>query len=167
MKTDSQIIDKWLKGIKTDLAKAYEQTKASGAMIKSLKAFNNKKGYTTSAGVKGNDYSYWLENGRKPNKKKSHEDLVKWAYWATNKKLSGGGFIAKWVEDKRINYNAFGVAYNIAKNGIKVPNKYNKGKIVEDVLTDKKVNKLMTDLSYNEVLKIKSDIIKKLENGSK
>lgn len=59
----------------------------------------------------GNDYIYYLQNGRGPNKNQSKEALLNFAGWA------GSTFIKDWINDKGLDLNPFAVAYNLGKNG--------------------------------------------------
>lgn len=62
----------------------------------------------------GMDYTYWLNNGREPNKDQSPQALKAWAYYY------GINVIQPWAQSKGIVLdNPIGVAYNIAKNGTK------------------------------------------------
>ena len=61
--------------------------------------------------VQGNDYIYYLQNGRGPNKNQSKEALWKFAGWA------GSTFIKDWINDRGLDLNPFAVAYNLGKNG--------------------------------------------------
>jgi hypothetical protein len=80
---------------------------ASGKFIASLsKDANENKGY-----INGNDYIYFIINGRKPNKDQSPEGLNHFMKWA-------GHYIFKdWVKDKGISANPYAVAYSVAVNG--------------------------------------------------
>lgn len=60
--------------------------------------------------------------------------------------------IKKWIQDKnRISGTnipeeaAFAIAYVIKRDGIKVPNKFNSGTVVSDVLNEQRVKRLTTD----------------------
>lgn len=62
----------------------------------------------------GNDYTYWLNFGRGPNKDQSQQALRAWAYWYSE------NVIKPWANAKGLVFdNYFGVAYNIAVNGTK------------------------------------------------
>ena len=157
-----KIINKWLEETKTDLVKNYKRLglKASGDWAKSLKEFDKKTSTGRKFGIQGNDYTQYLELGRRPNKNQNPEYLKRWVGWA------GSTFLKKWVEDKRLNISPFAVAWKIAREGTKVPNKNNAGGLVSDVVTTKRINELNKELSYYYISEFKSDIIKNLKDGS-
>ena len=78
------IINKWLVGVKVDLIKNYDRLglRASGDWAESLEIFQNRNQGNIKAGITGNDYTQQLENGRRPNKNSSEEDIKKWVGWA-------------------------------------------------------------------------------------
>lgn len=60
--------------------------------------------------------------------------------------------IKKWIQDKNRTAGtnipeeaAFAIAYVIKRDGIKVPNKFNSGTVVSDVLNEQRVKRLTTD----------------------
>jgi hypothetical protein len=55
----------------------------------------------------------------------------------------------------------------IGTEGIKVPNKYNAGGLVTDVLTNERINDLIKNVGNAILAKQKSDILTSLKNGSK
>ena len=150
------IINNWLKETQTDLIRNYDKLglRASGKWADSLEIFYNQNQGNIKAGILGESYTEQLENGRRPNQKSSEEDIRKWVGWA------GNTIIKKWVEDKGLNINPFAVAYKIAREGWKVPNKHNKGGLVTDVVTDKRIEELNQKLALFYVGEIRSDIIK-------
>ena len=99
--------------LKVDLLESYEKTnrKASGNWGDKLNSFveTTDKGYRF--GMKGEYYTYWMQNGRNQNKDQSPEGLLRFARWA------GSNFIKKWLDDKGLTANPFAVAYSIAKKG--------------------------------------------------
>ena len=106
-------------------------------------------------------YSYFMEFGRGPNK--NPEDY---------KKLAPAIF--DWIEQKdglpaffKQNQKSmsFAIAYNIANEGIKVPNKYNKGGVISKVVNnfvDNEIPKMLFELEFVQVEKIESDFVKEL-----
>lgn len=83
---------------------------ASGQWLETLEPrVNNGNGE-----IWGQDYTYWLNNGRGPNKDQSPEKLKAWAYYY------GINVIKPWASAKGIVFdNPIAVAYNIAKYGTK------------------------------------------------
>lgn len=151
-----QIVNNWLNGIEQDLIKNYNRLglRASGEWEKSLEQFTEVKSGKLKAGILGNDYTYFMENGRGPNKDQNPETLKKWVGWA------GSTFLDKWVKDKRINVDPFAAAYSIARRGIQVPNRYNAGGLVSDVVTKQRVYELNKSLIGYFAEDLKSTIIK-------
>ena len=152
----------WLDKARRGLVESYisKGLKASGDWEESLEQFYSKEGSKFVFGIKANNYSEYMQNGRRKNKKQGHENLVKWAYWATNEEFSTGGFISKWARVKGLSGNPFGIAYNIAKKGIKVPNTHNVGGLVTDVVNDESIKELSDSLTLFFVDKMRSDLRK-------
>lgn len=65
--------------------------------------------------ITGMDYTEFLTRGRNPNQDQSPEGLAHFARWA------GHYIFTDWVKNKGLNLNPYAVAYNIAKEGTKVP----------------------------------------------
>ncbi len=151
-----QIIDKWLEDTKKDLFKNYKKLglKASGDWGKSLEPKSEVTNTSINAKILANDYTTYLENGRNRNQNQSEKALKAWVGWA------GSTFLDKWVKDKRTNVNPYAVAWKIAREGWKVPNKFNKGGLVSDVVTDKRIKTLVDELITFKVSDIKSDVIR-------
>ena len=93
-----------------------------------------------------------METGRKPNI--NQENIRAWVGW------SGSTILKEWVKRKSISANPFAVAYKIAREGITVPNKYNKGNLVSDVITKERINKLLKNINNAIITNLKSDVIK-------
>jgi len=150
------IVNKWLIDTKKDLFNNYIKLglKASGDWGNSLESKSEVTSTTINAKILANDYTEQLENGRQPNKNQSPEALKAWVGWA------GSTFLDKWVKDKGINVNPYAVAWKIAREGWKVPNRYNKGGLVSDVITNDKIKELTSQLLLFKVDQIKSDVIK-------
>lgn len=154
-----KIADNWLKDIERDLVKNYDKLglRASGKWAKSLTHFVDEKEKGFSIGIKGQDYTYYLENGRRQNKDQSKESLKKWVGWA------GSTFLAKWVKDKGITANPYAVAWKIALEGWEVPNPNNAGGLVSDVVTKKRIQELNRSIGLHLVGNFQSEIIKELK----
>jgi len=121
--------------------------KASGKWIESLSvAVEDGKGV-----VKGQNYSYWLVNGRDKNANQSPEAINHFTKWA-------GHFIfKKWVEDKGLNINPYAVARKVATKGT---NYYPSGTDLLEVLNSREAksylyNKIAAGVSFNVNLEIK------------
>ncbi len=68
-------------------------------------------GYQNKGYINGNDYIYFVINGRKPNKDQSPEALNHFMKWA------GHYIFKKWVDEKGIKANPYAVAYHVGKYG--------------------------------------------------
>lgn len=140
-----EIIDKWLQGVKADLIKEYNSLglRASGNWEKSLETFSTDN----RAIIYGAKYTYQMENGRKPGKYPPRQA------------------IEDWIDAKGLRYTikksslAFLIQRKIAQEGIKVPNKYNRGGVVSSVVTMDRINSLISELQLVNVLQVSSDII--------
>lgn len=160
--TAGQIIDKWLSEVQSDLINNYNTLglRASGLWERSLEKFNNATGEGFKIGIKGQDYTAQLENGRRPNRNQSPEALKAWVGWA------GSTIIADWINDKGLDLNPFAVSWKIALEGWKVPNPNNAGGLVSDVVTTERISDLNRQLVLFRIGEFKSEIIKELKNGN-
>ena len=154
--TLKETFESWLNKIQSGLVESYisKGLNASGEWEKSLEQFYSKSESKFTFGIKANDYSEYMQNGRRPNKKQSPEDIKKWVGWA------GSTFLKKWVQDKGLSVSPFAVAHKIAKEGIKVPNTHNVGGLVTDVVNDESIKELSDSLTLFFVEKIRSDLRK-------
>jgi hypothetical protein len=145
--TDS--MNKWMDEVKKDLISNYDKKRfrASGDFERQLQSVVTE----SKAVLYGAKQSYWMENGRQPNKDQSK--LIGFALWA------GKSFIAQWVKDKGLNLNPIGVAYNIGKKGYSVSDRPN---VISEVLNDNKINELRDMIQVYFLDKVKSDVLKKI-----
>lgn len=155
------IISKWLNDAEKDLVKNYDKLglRASGNWAKELEQINEVTTNRIKVGMLGAQYTGAIETGRSKNKNQSEKAIRAWVGWA------GSTFLKQWVEDKKIDVSPFAVAYKIAREGWKVPNKFNAGGLVSDVITRKRINELMRDLLFSRIEDFQSEIIKDLKNG--
>lgn len=162
MSSARAIIDNWLNGVERDLIGNYNRLglKASGQWEQSLEQFVSTTNQGFTVGIKGQDYTDQLENGRSPNQNQSPEALKAWVGWA------GSTFLAEWVNDKNVDINPYAVAWSIARNGWVVPNRYNAGGLVSDVVTTERISQLNKELVLFKVGEFKSNIVKSLNNGN-
>lgn len=160
--TARTIIDNWLGKVESDLKDNYNRLglKASGLWEQSLQQFVDvtNDGYTI--GIKGQDYTEQLENGRRPNRNQSPEAIKAWVGWA------GSTILAEWVQNKGLNLNPYAVAWGIARNGWTVPNPNNAGGLVSDVVTTERVSQLNKELVLFYVDELRSDIIKEFKDAN-
>jgi hypothetical protein len=99
-----------------------------------------------STEIRGRKYIGGVIYGRRPNTDQSPEGLRRWA----------GGFAStmqKWAKNKGIGDGSwslgFAIAYNIARNGWKIPNKNNPsndGRMLSDTFTPESIDNLKNQL---------------------
>ena len=158
--TINTILEFWLSGVKTDLIKNYNRLglRASGEWEQSLESFNEPNASGFEIGIKGRNYTEYLEKGRRPNKASDPESVKNWVGWA------GSTFIAKWVKDKGLEnkLNPYAVANKIATEGWKVTNPNNAGGLVSDVVTNEKLSELNRGLSLFYIDSIKTELLDNL-----
>ena len=149
-------IENFLNGIKSDLVSNYDKLglRASGNWEKELETQIEETSTGYHAKILGSDYTWYLENGRKPNANQSPDSLRAWVGWA------GSTFLKDWVERKGIPANPFAVAYKIAREGVKVPNRFNQGGIVSDVITQDRIDSFNENFNILLIENIKSDLLK-------
>lgn len=143
--TQTEVIKKWMEELKRDLVAEYDRLKlrASGNYEQSLVPFNTDK----RAILYGAKYAYQMENGRLPGTyppRKAIED---------------------WIDAKGLKYDipksslAFLIQRKIFREGIKVPNKYNDGGVLSNVITEDRIQRLVDELRFVNVLQVSSQII--------
>ena len=143
-----EVVENWLNEMQTALVAKYREVgvKDTGNYENQLetKLTENSSGF--KAQILGANYAYWLEHGRKAGKRPPMS------------------VIQEWVERKFTVENPRSLAYVIARKigekGIQVPNKYNKGGIVSDVINDKAIQTLTKRLGTAVIENVKSDVIK-------
>lgn len=158
-------IYKWLGESRNDLVKEYQSRghEASGNWGKSLNTEAKERSGGYVATIYGEAYTGIMETGRMPNKRQDTESLRAWVGFA------GSTFLKKWVEQKQIQLNPYAIAWKIAREGVKVPNPYNKGDLVASVITRERINELLQNLTAYMIAEIRSDVAKTLntkQNGS-
>lgn len=157
--TSLDFAKEWAAEKENDFIKNYERLglRASGEWERSLFNEVTETDSKIKIGFFGANYSQQLENGRLPNRNQDLKALKAWVGWA------GSTFLKDWVSDKGININPFAVAWKIAREGVKVPNAYNEGGLISDVITNESVSLLLNEMAGGILLGIKSDIIKELK----
>lgn len=157
--TIENIIQDWLNDIEADLVENYKTLglKASGNWERELEQINRVNPGRVRIGMLGAPYTGAIETGRSKNKNQTEKALKAWVGWA------GSTFLKQWVKDKRLNINPFAVAWKIAREGWKVPNKYNAGGLVSDVVTRERINDLNRSLVFSVIEDFKSNVIKDLK----
>lgn len=130
-----------------DLIKNYDRLglRASGGYEKGLRPEIVKIADGWQFIIWGLAYGEFMENGRGPSRSGTRRrgqpgELIK--------------AIKKWVEDKGIDISPYAITAKIHRDGIKVPNRFNKGGVISGV-----INKKYLDGFYNEFGKIRIDNI--------
>lgn len=146
MATQQQIVYKWLEELRVDLIKEYDRLglRSSGNYAKQLESFA-----TATRGILyGAKYTYQMQNGRKAGT---------WPPRAA---------IEKWIDDKKIKFEgitksslAFLIQRKIFREGIKVPNKFNEGGVISNILTVERIDALVKQLDYVNLAQVSSEII--------
>jgi len=90
-----------------------------------------------------------MQYGRRPN-----------AEQTTKQARSLGHILEQWVKDKGISVNPYAAAWKIVREGIKVPNTYNSGGVISDIVNDKWIEGISNKLIARQTELINSDILK-------
>lgn len=155
-----EIIDTWLEEVRKDLIKNYDRLglRASGKWAKTLEPESNIKDDNIKASMLGQQYTGALEEpGRKPSKNNQGGKLrIAIRQWIDDKRIRPKGGISK-------DSLAFLITRKIHEEGIKVPNKYNKGGLVSDVVTKEKIQELIDKLGLFYQAELRSSLIKTLQ----
>lgn len=152
-----EVIEKWNKNTQVKILDNYKRIglRASGRFERELSGETNQDGSSYNTKITGVNYAEWLVNGRQPNK--NQESIRAFAAYAART------YIGQWIKDKGLNLNPYAVAYNIAKFGIKVPNQYNDGSLLD---IGNNIDILKNDLKSFLVSDIKSQILKNGNNNN-
>jgi len=125
-----------------DLIRSYEQKglRASGKYAKSLKRDIRTTGTKTVAKITGASHIWYLQHGRGPNRDQS-----------ASQARSLGKILEQWVLDKGIDVNPYAAAWKIVREGIQVPNRFNPGDVVSDVINSEWLQEV-ADLLHFDVI---------------
>jgi hypothetical protein len=150
--TIKENIEAWCDKTIVNLKQEYQDQgrRASGEWERALKSniIETKTGYSVI--IEGKDYTYWMENGRRPSVKFPPIQAIK--KWIKDK-----GIIAQGITENSL---AFLIARKIAREGYK-------GKpVVANVVTKKWIDELLNSINVAYISQLKSDILKELQNGS-
>lgn len=137
-----------------DLQLNYERLglKASGQLGKSLNNEVVERDNGITILIKGQNYSYWLERGRKAGGKMPPYEAIR-----------------QWVKDKNIKSNIpeksliYLIRRKIGRDGIRVPNKYNAGGLISDVFTRERTRSVVEAVGSGFIALRKSEVIKALK----
>lgn len=152
MESIVSILDKWSVESEKLLKEKYisRGQKASGEFGDSLRHDLTN----TSTAIYGAKQIDMMMSGRKPNAKQDTDSLRKWVGWA------GSTFLADWVKDKGLPISSYAVAWKIARDGVKVPNQHNDGKLLNEVFTTEHMNSLTSQIGRFYAAEITSNIKK-------
>jgi len=148
MKTDVAEIE--LQKVVKDLKDNYHKLglKASGEYEEALWGEIKKNGDVTELIVWGAPHGHYMEHGRGKT---------------TN---AGGGvplidLIKEWIRVKGLTLNPYAVTKKIHNEGIKVPNKYNRGKVISDVINNDRIREIKDKVSSGIIEKAYSNVLNK------
>ena len=127
--------------------------RASGRYARELKSVVTTSGTKTNLTIIGPIESYFMEQGRAPNKVQSHQAV---------KNL--GWYLQQWVADKGINVNPYAAAHKIVYQGITVPNPNNPGGVISDIINDQWFSELNKIIGFDVITRIESDVLKQFKS---
>ena len=157
MRQAGDIINEWMEGVQGDLIANYDRQglRASGSFARSLEPVITERPHGYNLKMKAARHSYFMEHGRRPNTEKSP---------AAAKRLYP--VIKQWVQDKGLSFDnrrVFAICLKIVYKGIRVPNKYNPGGVISEVVTEQRMRQLASSLGRNILLEFQSFVIKDLK----
>jgi len=155
----NDLITEWMEETRVSLIIEYDRQglRASGSYAESLEANVQDKKTSFKAVMKAARHSEFMENGRPPNSAPSPE-AAKRLY----------PIILQWVKDKNLTFDrghVFAICLKIVYHGIAVPNKYNPGGVVSNVVTKDRIDILIDKIGNVFKSEIKSDVIRQLKNN--
>ena len=147
-----QILNDWSERTKQELIDKYRSMglKASGAFENGLTVETSEM----KTAIWTVPHTWFMVNGRNKNQSNDKETIKKWVGWA------GSTFLKKWVADKGLDISPFAVAYKIARQGIRVPNEKNDGRLISEVITAQSISGLLEKMGAYIITDIKTDIQK-------
>jgi hypothetical protein len=144
-----EIVTAYMEQTKKDLVASYLEKglKASGKYEKGLSYTVEDTGHSIKAVMESEGHVWFMEEGRKPNKKQTAKQA-----------RSLGHILEQWVKDKGISVNPYAAAWKIVREGITVPNRFNPGDVVEDVVTNEWFDGLVAQMNDNFIRIITTDV---------
>ena len=138
MSQAADICNAYLKDTINDLIKNYEEKglRASGRYAKGLTYKVEDTGDKLTAVIMSEGHALFMQQGRKPNKIQTMKQV-----------RSLGKILEQWVKDKGIYVNPYAAAYKIVHKGIDVPNSFNEGGVIDDIITEEWYRGLIEKLS--------------------
>jgi hypothetical protein len=154
VKAFEPIYDEWMALLIKDAKESYEKSglRASGDYARQLEGVVKVSTYTDNLKLLGAPHSIFMSDGRRPNKNKTRGQVY-----------SLKQIIEKWIEQKGLSFDdkqgaAWGIAYKIVHEGIKVPNQYNNGKVISSLFTPRRIGSLTSQLGDLLIFDMRSDI---------
>jgi hypothetical protein len=147
-------IEKWVNKTRMDLIANYRRLglRASGRWERDLESKVKERSTGWRITFLGSKYSQYMISGRRKNIRQDDASIRAFVGWA------GSTFLAQWVKQKGLRISPFAVAYKIAREGIKVPNRFNQGTLLPDVFTDERISDLLGEIMGVMVNEIRTDI---------
>lgn len=150
-KEQKEIYNRYLERLRLKFIKKYDELglRASGEFERSLEPEVTDAAMT----MWGAPHSYYMEHGRGPGGWPPRKNIEE---WIEVKK----GLPAIFREKKK--QYAFLIARKIAKEGIKVPNKYNQGEVIDSVVKDFLANdiyEMLNELGEIFLTRIRADVV--------
>ena len=139
-----------------ELRSNYERKglKASGKFGESLEQSVTETESNLNIQILGAAQIGMMTFGRGANSKQNPEQLRKFVGWA------GSTIFTEWVKNKGLDISPFAVAWKIAREGVKVPNRFNDGKLLEETFTAENLEKLNQQVGVIAIENLKSKYIK-------
>lgn len=143
--TIAEYMNNWMNEITKDMVVKYDVLgfRASGQWEKELSTSLDANQFHYHGEIKGMNYTYWMEHGRKAGK------------------FPPINAIKKWIDDKNISYEgitknslAFLIARKIANEGTTV-----RPGIVSDAITEQRINELIKNVGRIFTTQVQSDVI--------
>lgn len=126
--------------------------------LRALGTFERGLVYETTDGsieIKAPLHARVMETGRRAGKFPPMDDILKWVKLGKIVKRDN-------IKDEQL---AFLIARKIAREGIKVPNKHNAGKVISSVLLDGRINALLEEIEQKESQNVSEEIFKFYEKA--
>jgi hypothetical protein len=130
----SELIESEFDQTTMDLVKQHRDLglRASGAYERSLESRVTEQGENIHAVIMGAEHVIYMEEGRRPNKRQDR-GMIAFIYIK----------LLDWMKVKGVtDINPWMAARKIVREGIKVPNKYNKGGVISGVINEKWMDEL-------------------------
>lgn len=147
MKYGDNILKTELESIKADLIEKHKELgmEASGDWVNSIEVKTNK----LHGQIEANDYSWYLQHGRKPGKMPPIKAIEKW--------INDKGIVPL-EKNLKISSLAFLIARKIKEEGTKY-HKQGGTDLIDSVVTEERIQSIIDKISYVHITKFKSQII--------